>query len=267
MSEENARWWEPRRLDVGESRSCRLGPLSLVVRRFENEWQVAFHRFDDQEQEAGSAAVPPEGASIVQRFAAGSAAELELRPLVADRSLVAVPRTPISVLPGERAKIYISSPVWIDVRVGSPSRSLMEIPVKRLSDTWVGSTTLEGEVAYSLKTQAFLDLDHVPSRSHRCVTPILLSNAGEDVLPIESMNLPIPYLSLYSTRDGELWTGAVSLVRSEGGSHAHLEVLSGPPAEAVGADLIGQARLAAEPNLLVRAFASLWQGLEDDDDG
>jgi len=263
MNETQDRWWAPVRVAIGEGWRWHLGPFHITVYRADNEWRISHDR------EEGDGPAPglwsrerspevPEDSPNLERYAAGAdTEELRLRPRVADRSLVALPRTPLYVLPGEQAKVYVSSPLWIDIEVGPPPRSLREVPIKRLSDTWVGGSTIEGEVAYALKTYGRVRLEEVPKRSHRCITPVVFANQGVDMLRVERMNLPIPYLSLFASADGDLWSQGVLLERSEDDEMARLEITPGAPPEAEGAERVAEARQKAEPKLLVRAFSSL----------
>lgn len=269
MSDPNASWWAPTEIEVGEGLRWRFGPLDLALYRSESEWHLGYQRDDDGPDPEERSREPltdlPE-MSRVDRFAAGeTSGQVSLQPRVADRSLVARPRAPLYVLPGERAKVYVSSPLWIEPRVGDPPRSLLEVPVKRLSDTWFGPSTREGEVAYALKTQARVRLEDVEPRPHRCVTPVVFENRGSDVLLVDRMNLPIPFLALYWAADRHFWTQRVLLKRGTGDDMAELDVRRGPPREAVGAERVSEARRKAEANLLVRAFSSLMRPFAEED--
>jgi hypothetical protein len=270
MSERTDRWWDPLGTDQGTGWRWRLGPLDLALSRVDDEWHLAFEAREGEHDEGWTRERWEERTADLEpteRFDAGpDAGEIMLRPRVADRTVVALPRVPLYILPGERSKLYVSSPVWIDIRVGRPPRSLRELPVKRLSDTWVGSSTLEGEAAYALKTHARVRLEEVPRCAYRCLTPVVFANHGTDMLRVERMNLPIPYLSLYGTASGNLWTEGVVLVRTEHDELARLDIERGAPPEAGEATLVSEARLRADRSLLVRAFSLLRSlGAEDDD--
>lgn len=260
-------WWEPTRLEAGQGLRWRIGSLDLALWRAPDEWHLAWGASGaEEEPDPETWTVEPVSElpelEQMERYAAGeSAAELRLQPRVADRSLVARPRTPLYVLPGERAKVYVSSPLWVDIRIGDAERSLRELPVKRLSDTWFGPSTLEGEVAYALKTQARTRLEEVPTPPHRCITPVVFENRGGDVLLVDRMNLPIPYLALYELSGARFWTQTVVLARTTDSQMAELDVRGGAPPEAAGARRISEPRNRASSNVLVRAFSSLMRGI------
>ncbi len=248
----------------------RFGPLALFVYRLAAEWQIGYEfTAGDEEPEGWSVdellELPAEVAKLERFVPGGGHSTVTLRPQAADRSLVAKPRMPLLVLPGEETKIYVSAPIWIAVTVGEPAETLREVPVRRLSDTWVGSSTLDGEVAYALKTHARARLEEMPKRTYRTITPVVIRNESDEVLPIDRVSLPVPYLSIWATPDGFLWTQKVTLVRSDNPLMAGLDVGSGPPEEAVGAERVTAARRTASSSLFVRAFSTLLSPFSGED--
>ncbi len=134
---------------------------------------------------------------------------------------------------------------------------IKQLPSRRPSDSWFGGLT-DGELCYAVKTRARTDLKQLPVFHRSVVTPVLLRNLAPEPLWLEKLKLPVPYLSLYSAADGRLWTERVSLTRSEDSEMAALDLQPGPPEEAPGAELQSPAQRTSEPNLLVRAFSSLF---------
>lgn len=262
-------WWTPESLPSGEGWHWRIGPLELWTFHLDGEWQLAHHRLDEELEEVSwsrrAIREMSEDLASVERFAAGvDADQLRLQPCVADRSVVARPRVPFHILPRQTAKLYVSTPLWIQVQVGRSGRTLIDIPTRRLSDTWFGSSTREGEVAYALKTHARVRLTEMPARTYRAITPVVFENDGTDVLEVDRMNLPVPYLALYANEEDRLWTQAVTLTRREGAEMAELDLKKGPPKEAGRAHRLSDARHKAEDNIVVRAFSSLLRGFGEE---
>ena len=264
-------WW--RELDVAAESGVRwtLGAFGLTVFRMGGEWQVGHERDDAAEPEGDDGcsvealSEPPDEFPNLERFVAEAGrASISLLPRVADRSVVARPRMPLHVLPGRATKVYVSVPVWVDLTLSRPSRSLRELPVKRLSNTWFGPSTREGEVAYALKTYARARLEEMPRRTYRAITPIVIRNKAADVLLVDRMSLPIPYLSVWGTSEGHLWTEQITLAREEGDGMSTLDVKKGAPREAVGAKRISEPRRTAPASLLVRAFTSLLRPFDEE---
>ncbi|MDX1384936.1 MAG: hypothetical protein R3190_14885 [Thermoanaerobaculia bacterium] len=261
-------WWGEHDLEPGHGIQLSLGTLELVVYRADKEWRLAQWQIgadDPNPQRCRLREINslPQEHDNLERFAAGSSSgSLSLRPRAANRSVVARPRVPLHVLPGENAEIYVSAPIWIEVLAGRPLRTLRDLPIKRLSDTWFGAVTGEGEAAYSLGTQARSMVEEVPIRSHRAVTPVVVENRAEDLLLLDRMNLPVPYLSIYSSAESHLWTETVTLRHSADSALAALDVRRGAPRVAQGAKRVGEPRRTPEKNLLVRAFGGLLHGIE-----
>ncbi len=172
--------------------------------------------------------------------------------------MISSPRAPFHLLPGQETTLYVGSPIWVRLRVGEPAIQIKELPTRRPSDTWFGGSTREGELCYAIKTRAVTDLERLPVFHRSAVTPVLIRNRAGDPLWLEKLKLPVPYLSLFGADDGRLWTEGVSLTRSDEGEMASLEVGSGPPDEASRGQLLTPARRTSEPNLIIRAFSSLF---------
>lgn len=255
-------WWDSRTLEPAHGLRWRFGPLDLFIFRLAAEWQIGHASVAGEEEPEGwsveEIAELPGGLEKVERFVPGGVhSTVTLRPRLADRPLVAKPRMPLLVLPGEETRIYVSAPVRIAVTVGDSAETLREVPVRRLSDTWFGSSTLDGEVAYALKTHARAQLEEMPKRTYRTITPVVIRNESKDVLPVDRVSLPVPYLSIWATPDGFLWTEQVTLVRSDSPLMAGLDIGKRRPEEAEGAQRISEAREVATSNLFVRAFSTL----------
>ena len=134
-----------------------------------------------------------------------------------------------------------------------------------MSDTWFGSSTRVGEVAYSLNTYARSSHESFPHRAYRAVTPVVLRNEFDQQLALDRMNLPVPYLSLFGTPDHELWTERITLARREHEEMAVLDAGAGAPGEASGAVRLSAPRQDRSTGLLVRAFSTLLRTLQDED--
>jgi hypothetical protein len=172
--------------------------------------------------------------------------------------VVSLPRLPIRLLPECEATLNVGSPVWVRVEVGKPAVTLRELPSQRLSDTWFGGSTREGELCYATETRARLLAENLPVLSRSAVTAVRIRNRAPSPLSVERLKLPVPLLSLYCDRLGRLWTEEVTLTRNEESEMASLDIGQGPPDAAIGAELLTPPRSATEPNLWIRAFSGLF---------
>jgi len=267
---ETTTWWKDWSLEPGSGGRWKIGSSIIEAFHEPGEWLITRDSRPTHEIETqpwgfeGTHEAPTTGQ--IERFVAGADADrIALRPQLADRSVVAKPRVPLHVLPGEQTRIYVASPVWVEVIVGARGRTIIEIPAIQMSDTWFGSSTRDGEVAYSLRTFARSRLSEVPKRSFRAVTPVVLRNESDEQLELDRMNLPIPYLSVFASQKGELWTERITLTRREDREMAALEAGSGPPQEAASATRLSTPRRQRSSGLLVRAFGSLLRPFHNED--
>lgn len=256
------RWWTPFPIATGQTVALELGPLAVRLHKASGEWYLhwEYEQEDEDDPVTAERTVSTEPLAIenFDRFVCGTDNTAALKPLLADRPIVVRPRQRVYVLPGEETTFYIGTPVWIRIEVGEPPRVLREIPVMRLSDTWFGPSTREGELCYAARTHARSSLQEVPRRPYRAITPVRIQNRALTQLPIDKLSLPVPLLSLYGNGEGELWTEGVSLTRASDSDMASLLVTSGPPHDAREAQLLTAPRIHPEKAGLVRAFSSLF---------
>lgn len=252
-------------LELGSVDRWELGNLELWIHRVASEWRLG-HAWDDSVDREGWRREPAEdlpeltadGRKIVaERFAVRQTGGIvRLTARTPDRSVVARPRTPLRVPSGHEARIYVSSPLWVEIAVGEATTLLRELPIRRLSNTWFGPSTREGELAYALKTSGRTSVEDLPHRPYRFVTPVVIDNQASDTLVVERLNLPVPNLSLFGAVDS-LWSESVRMLRRESGDMAELDVRPGPPKEADGAESLGGSREPAGRGHLFRAFSSI----------
>lgn len=259
-------WWGEYDLEVDETVQWTIGPLDLWLRRGHAEWRLSHEREQDGAQDDWAfvrSAPPPQDSVQTQRFALSSTSpKVVLAPRAADRPVVVRPNNPFRVLPGQRTRIFISSPLWVEIAVGEGPTILAELPTKRLSDTWLGASTREGELCYALKTSARTDLAEMPHAAYRLLTPVVIENRASEALLVERVSLPVPFLSVYGRVAGEAWSEEVAMLNSAGGELTELEVHEGPPAEADDSEAIGRPRQTADRGHLFRAFGSLLDVLD-----
>lgn len=259
-------WWGRFALEHGEAGCWRIGPCSLMVHRLEREWRVtnwyAQDPFDSTVEVNVPTSMPPARAdATVNRFSIRKTSNaLTISPVLADRAMVVRPEMPLYILGGEESIIYVNTAVWIRIQTGEPLKQLHELPSFRPSDTWFGTSTLEGELCYASRTTGRLHLEELPFRPHRAVTPIRIVNRAKDSLLVERVKLPVQYLSLYRTPEHALWTQTVTLTRETSGEFASLQLGKSAPAEVRKAERISEPRHKAERNLVLRAFSALFNG-------
>lgn len=183
---------------------------------------------------------------------------LRLLPRLADRPIVVQPRDPFHILADTSVELFVSSPLWLSIESAGPKEARMvEYPLVRPSDTWLGPSTLMGQVAYSVSTSCRVDLEGMPFRPHRAITPLMISNRGRDRLTFERIAVPIPNLTSYRDQQGQVWTESLEVTRrGSGPGSTETEVVPGPPRYARDGEVIARPREDPESGIL-RVFDAL----------
>lgn len=263
------RWWGPLDLDASQVRRWQIGPRTLWMSRRSQEFSVAHLAGDDPLDRTIEIGRPDDASSIPDeavrmRFAVrGDAPPPELAPVLADRAAIVRPDAPLTIPQGEEVTLYVSSPVWLALRLpasaGNDARLLAELPSWRPSDTWFGPDTLRGELAYALATAGRFTLEDGAGPPHRATTPIRVRNHEATPLHLERLKVPLHNLSLYASPT-RLWTTALVLDHDEDEERASLELTSGAPPDAGGdTERLAPPRQAVSGNLVMRAFARLFR--------
>lgn len=286
-------WWGEFTTPPGHTRRWRIGPLNLWAERRAHEWRMYHHSSGDPlasdlmidkkasfptpeelDGMAGPAGSVLAGASAgtpgrVMRAGGQQIDTLSLLPALADRSVVARPEDPFCILAGSEGTFYVSTVVWLTVRLGGASngsergkdrhaswQTVLDVSTCRPADTWFGPSTREGTLSYALQTKLRRDIDNLPRLPHRAITQVTLRNRASEQLSVERFNVPVPELALYSNAKGHLWTPVVELDRRSSGE-VEIRMDRGLPEIAGPLELVSEARRSASRNLLVRALGSL----------
>ena len=259
-------WWGPVPLELDERAFARVGPLALGLERREHEWRLWHAHGDDpvdqrMELEVPSERETPTGATSARFGFRHSPHAAALEPMLADRSVVLRPETPLYVPSGETVQIFASTPVFVRVHFaeGHASRDKsaeLILPTHLMSDTWFGADTTDGELCYASRTNAQLSAEQVDIRAHRAVTEITVQNRASETLQVERLKLPVEHLSVFSGRDSSLWTEAVRFERTDDNGHASISVGDRPPETAGEVTHLSGAR-KDERTVVLRVFDAL----------
>ena len=258
-------WWGSFNLENEQCKEWHIGPLKFIVRRLENEWQIAHERIDDYDNketiwEISDTDQLPETLADNSRYVFhDTSSELSITPKLADRPIISRPLTPFNLTAGEEVTLYVSSTLWLELSTGSaPKKTLKEIAIQRLSDTWFGPSTLEGELCYASTSHCRLNLEELPHRPHRAITPVLIRNMAETSLSLERLNLPAPLLALYASSTGQLWTPQITLTREKDGDMAELKIDNKAPDQEQVMVQLSEPREKADSSVLFRAFNTVF---------
>lgn len=273
-------WWGEATIASGEGGFWQVGPRGVAIVRTDREWRVQhgiLPAFADtgragQDPVDASGREVPMDAETVRAVAEhlespattrhgfrASADLLHVQPALADRPIVVQPDDPLMVPAGEAITLYVSTPLWVRIAVGPDATTLQEFPSRRLSDTWFGPNTRHGDLCYAARTAGRLDLELIPRRFHRVITPVTVRNRGAEALPVERVQLPSQYLSLYETADRFLWTDALTLARESDDEGASVNIEKGAPSDVPDAQRIHPPRETPKSGLVMSTFRTLGQ--------
>ena len=253
-------WWGE--FAVAGGRKWRIGPLSLWLHRTPHDWRIAFEQSGDFQDDSLRIATtheadPPESAEVLRFGTRDTSGKVELRPRLADRPVVVRPVDPFYLPADEEVMLYVSSPLWVEVRVSHPRQSLCDLPTYRPSDTWSGKTTTAGELCYALMTSARLDVTTLQRRPHRAFSAVRVRNRTGATFAVERLKVPAPNLGLFAAQNGQLWTETVTLELASQRERSEVRFDSGPVPVAEGAQRIGEPRQNDRRGLLWGAFDEL----------
>ncbi len=255
----NGEWSFPYELQVGSTHYHELSHTAVWVTLLEHEWQIRYERQPEDENRdqwlQAIRAERPEGDQKVHRFVRTDGSNtLCYLPVMSERAMVIRPYHPLTLPADSECTIYVGTLVWMRILVGEQRAPLMELPLADPTMTWVGRNTMEGELCYSAATFARLDLDLVPKRPWRAITPVRIRNRQDEPLLLERFSLPTPLLSLHQNQLGQLWTPRVTVTCESGMSSARLKVDQSLISAAGECSRISEAREQPARGGLIRAY-------------
>ncbi len=240
--EEQNSWWGNFAVAEEQSRFFKVGQIVICLDRYSHQWHITTYR---------------EGEQPFKNFAAQATNQITLVPTMPDRALLSKVERAFYIPTGESIQLYISSPLWIRIEVGSPPILLDEIPTETLMDTWFGKNTLEGELCYSSQTFCSTELDELPRDTTRVISLISIENRSKDTLVLRELKIPLPYLSIYADKQNFLWTEQLKVLQED--TEIETTIIKGPPTTIEGVELLTLPRLQIKPGLKNLFGLSMWK--------
>ncbi|MAA64708.1 MAG: hypothetical protein CL581_08035 [Alteromonadaceae bacterium] len=252
-------WNQPYPLASGQTQQHELSETRLWVTLLDHEWQVCRQALVSDtsrtDWKQNISFVAPGSDVTIQRFIRPDPGnDVLYLPALADRPTMIRPFQPLTIPAGRECTIYVATTVWLRVLVGNTRSQLMEMPLVEPSMTWVGRSTMDGDLCYTAPTVARLVLEAVPRRPWRAITPVRICNRRPEPLMLERFSLPTPMLPLYRNDAGSLWTPKVTVVCETDISAARLRVSRSLPAEAGNCEMLAAPRMGSQRVSLTRAL-------------
>jgi hypothetical protein len=253
-------WWGQWQLERPERWYVwQIGPLTLWIRRSAREWQIGSRSGSDPlaDDRAFGQEVDTAPDVELQRFATASERDtITFVPILPDRPVVTRPGQPFVVGGNERVTLFVTTPVWVQLRWPGTTVALCEVQSFRPSDTWFGANTITGDVCYASRTRARLTPPEEPPVA-RAISALAIHNKGSGPLLLERFGLPVPLLSLFIDERKRMWTEALIVERDTDGATSPPKRTQGPPRIADETERIAGPREHADTSLLSRTFSVL----------
>ena len=249
--------------DIDDIKVWNIGDRKIAIQRFDKEWVIWNAETSSENSSPISLKTLKTSNTLVdvpftRHLFKHTEETLIISPSLADRSIVARPASKLNIPSGEEIELYVSTPLWFTVKPKSKSAAIADIPFWRPSDSWFGPTTMEGELCYAKYTDAKVSLSKLEIRHHRAVTPVLIKNEHDEMLTIERINLPAPFLTLYADKQQQFWSDKIEITHHSDTQKAGLRLRNHPP-EQLGedAEIVSIARLSSHESHFVRSIKSL----------
>ena len=246
---ESKTWWGEYKFQLNQSHAWRLGPLYFRLFRREKDWLVEYHRLHKQTEMRKDWVRLDEETQLPQpskfeRFMFNRSKEkFFLMPRLADRGVVIKPVQPIYIPAGQRATLFISTPLWLAGIVENQKAPIFDFPVFQTKDTWFGMNYQEGQMCYATQVDGTTNLAEMSINPFRAVTPIHFYNDSHQQMRLERINVPAPSLPLlYSESTGRLWTSEIKVYQNEVDKPPRIRIESRTPPMAEQVSFIQPAR-------------------------
>jgi hypothetical protein len=255
-------WWGEFNFELQTKKCWSVGERAILIQRKESEWNT----WNLESKEEDSDIFVSEGekfnidnSSDIGRFLEKNTSQtLKVFPLLADRPVVARPTSPLTILAGEKIQLFISTPIWFYAETHPSGKCLVDKPFWRPSDSWFGSSTIDGQLCYAKYTSAKTKLDELDLHPHRATTSIMVVNSHNKALTINRINVPVNYLHLYSDDKNQLWTSRITIEIENDSSDVELIIEKGSSAEFEPLNFISNPRISSDHGKLIRRISNLF---------
>jgi len=207
--------WKKQTIEAGRTYSSQLGPLSLWLKKVDDELHIATDRASDAGTTgshglAQRSEPAPESLDWGRWVIGRDESSVQLLPVMPDRGVVVRPESPVKIPPSMEAVFFVSIPIWIKVYAGGSRLSeLWEVPSVIRSNTWFGDA-LSGELCYSLVSRARRQVEDTDHPLNKAVCPVKIRNESDHMLSVDRFCVHVEHLSVYGGMR-LLWTNHVTI--------------------------------------------------------
>ena len=255
-------WWGGFEFSEQEIKCWQIGERRIAIQRGAQEWTIWNQETPTEINDVVEVNELKNSDSLAgvhfERFLERKTnSKLFIEPSLADQAMIVRPSKPITVMPGEEAKLYVSTPIWMTISMNQNAEPMYDVPFWRPSDSWFGPNTISGDVCYAKYTDAKLLKEHLEVRSHRASTLVTVLNEQEEKLLIQRLNLPVPLLKVYVNKQKEFWTDQVSILQRIEHSKPTSTVSHSPPDDVHNMEQVSESREMSNKSSLMSSIKNL----------
>ena len=255
-------WWGEFTFELHEKKCWSVGERAILLKREAAEWNVwnieSLEEDNDIFVSDGEKFSVSNSAAIGRFLEKSTSEKIKVFPLLADRTVIARPSTPFTILAREKIQLFISTPIWFYAETLPNRKCLVDLPFWRPSDSWFGSSTIDGQLCYAKYTSAKTELEELELHPHRATTSIMVINSHDNALTINRINVPVNYLHLYSDDKSQLWTSRITIEIEDESADVELIIEKGFPAEFEPLTFISNPRNSSDHGKLIRRISNLF---------
>lgn len=251
--------WQAQALNPPQEYCSQFGPLSLWVKKVDDEIHVGIQRDADERTHALQALTPASDppATYLERsrwIVDPGTHALRLLPCLPNRPVVVRTDLPVKIPAGKTAVFFVSIPLWLHLQTEAPVTDLGEYPTVIRSNIWFGDV-VSGELCYSLISRARRNVEDADHPIYKAVCPVKIRNLSKERLDIERFCVHVQHLSLYQGKR-LLWTNEVTVTFQGKESVSKLDYARTPPSFEKDLTLVTPPRTPLKEKLLKRSLFS-----------
>lgn len=211
--------WNPVEFTKGSCATWELGRLCLWTERYEYEWHI-LAVYGEEEFSSGPNFTlrckdEKQQSSDWVHYILHNGDRVLPVPAMADRPIVVRPDRMLVLIPGERAKFFISLPLSFRLMVGTENnpkegKKLAEFPSVPMGNAWFGDP-VSGELCYFNSARLYSDFNQIPASAIAAVCPIVISNESDRELSFDRLCLHTEFLGIYRSHS-RFWTNEVQVI-------------------------------------------------------
>lgn len=180
-----------KQLEPGSSKLIDFASFTLGIKRHTEGWFVKTFENDETSVEANV-----DDITTGTYYHTGKSNNMILAPALPAKPMV-LKGSRLVISPHQRLTFYVKVPLMLQLYSAKKldENLLTEFPLKQISDTWFGES-VNGEAAYALDSEQYLDLKEIVPDENFAVCPINIHNNDDAPLEIERLIIRVDQMNL-----------------------------------------------------------------------